>query len=178
MLRRATKMILGGNRIRILQRTQIYTLKFQNTAHWLSKSEKHVHAQSRHQKCPFWSGFWPGESIWLVPFDSSRNSTQKTFFMIFPKILIWHELPWISVNCHEMRGSQENFVDTIGFFIKFCATYVLDRSVEQIWAPLYGFGGLFFFYKKKQDLLPCRPQPLKETYGRNMNRWIVDQRRS
>ena len=103
MLRRATKMILGVNRIRILQRIQIYTRKFQNAAHWLSKSEKHVHAQSRHQKCPFWSGFWLRESVWLIPFDSSRNSTQKTFFMIFPKILIWHELPWISVNCHEMR---------------------------------------------------------------------------
>ena len=108
--------------------------------------KKHVHAQSRHRKCPFWSGFRLRESVWLTPSDSSRNSTQKTFFMIFPKILIWHELPWISVNCHEMRGSQENFVDTIGFFIKFCATYVLDRSVEQIWAPLYGFGGLFFFF--------------------------------
>ena len=40
MLRRATKMILGVNRIRILQRIQIYTRKFQSVSHWLSKSEK------------------------------------------------------------------------------------------------------------------------------------------
>ena len=57
MLRRARMMILDVNRIRILKRIQIFTRKFQNAAHWLSKSGKHVDAQSRHRKCPFWSVF-------------------------------------------------------------------------------------------------------------------------
>ena len=60
---------------------------------------------------------------------------------------------WSDMSCRELpriAGSHANFVDTTGFSIKFCATYVLGRSVEQIWAPLYGFRGLFFYNKKNK----------------------------
>ena len=96
MLRRAMKTILGANRIRISQRIRIFSWEFQNIAQWLPKSRKHVQIKSRDRKCPFWSRFRPRRSIWVAPFDSSRNSTQKHFSWFFRKF-------WSDMNCRELQ---------------------------------------------------------------------------
>ena len=112
MLRQAMKTILGANRIRISQRIRIFSWEFQNIAQWLPKSRKHVQIESRDRKCPFWSGFRSRRPIRMAPFDSSRNSTQKTFFMIFSKILIWHELSRITAGFRNPRWILFTLLDS------------------------------------------------------------------
>ena len=88
MLRRATKMILGVNRIRILQRIQIYAREFQNAAHWLSKSVKTCPCSIETSKMSILERILTPR-VGLV--DTIRFVSKfytKTFFMIFPKILI------------------------------------------------------------------------------------------
>ena len=117
MLRRAMKTILGANRIRISQRIRIFSWEFQNIVQWLPKSRKHVQIKSRDRKCPFFhfeadSDPVPGRPNRVAPFDSSRNSTQKTFFMIFSKILIWHELSRITAGFRNPRWILFTLLDS------------------------------------------------------------------